>query len=635
MFGSAVLEVLIGLAVVFLVLGVICSALCESWAGITRARARNLARGVESLLGKARTAEFYAHSRIAALSAPRGKLPLPPQRPSYVANATFAQVVLDLLAPSIAGPDGAPLLSDDLQLMQLGKRTATAATTPIERELPGVLRRAHAGVDPASATQSRDVLAAVRAEFEHLFEQTMQRTTGWYRRRAQLVSTVSAAIVVWLVHADAIRLTQALYRDPTLRAELAAMGDAIAKTPPDRTFDVAAAKQALADLSAKATLPLGPSAGADWTWVGLLISVFAASLGAPFWFQLLGKLVSLRAAGKAAVAGADQATAPAAGPGAAAPTAAAAPAGLGGTAASGAAAAPPPAATVPALDGNYFERVAADPARSAAARALAAGKADELGLALDCARLSAAVYRDLTVAGRFAAMCGYEPLGTADQGSTQAIVLRRASDVVVCYRGTEATRLEDWLADASFKLVARPADFGEGQVHGGFAAALDATAKNVDELVRDALAAGARRIVFTGHSLGAALATLHAVRWQRAAAGQELALVTFGSPRVGDVPFARACAAAFAQRIALRFVNGRDLVTRVPPRSLGFDHFGAVRYFDDRGVLQRDGAEWFRWLADVIDASTDLRRAAGRTVEDHAMARYVGRVEAAFALALS
>ena len=42
MFGSAVLEVLIGLVFVFLVLSVVCSALNEGWAGLTAARARVL-----------------------------------------------------------------------------------------------------------------------------------------------------------------------------------------------------------------------------------------------------------------------------------------------------------------------------------------------------------------------------------------------------------------------------------------------------------------------------------------------------------------------------------------------------------------------------------------------------------------
>jgi pimeloyl-ACP methyl ester carboxylesterase len=64
---------------------------------------------------------------------------------------------------------------------------------------------------------------------------------------------------------------------------------------------------------------------------------------------------------------------------------------------------------------------------------------------------------------------------------------------------------------------------------------------------------------FTGHSLGGALATLAADRH-----GDSAAVYTFGSPLVGDDAFA----AGFNNRHegrSFRYVNGDDLVTRVPP----------------------------------------------------------------------
>jgi triacylglycerol lipase len=287
-----------------------------------------------------------------------------------------------------------------------------------------------------------------------------------------------------------------------------------------------------------------------------------------------------------------------------------------------------------ALDDLYWTRIEGLSQPSAWRQAPASPDAQALGLALDCARLSAAVYRDLAVAAKFAAFCGYERLGDADIGSTQVIVVANGDDVVVCYRGTEPNRIEDWVADARFQFVpAAQHELGDGNVHGGFARALEATRNQVEQAIA---AQPAKRVVFTGHSLGAALATLHARRWSGspAASGKQTALVTFGSPRVGDDAFVASFQDAFETKHCERFVNGRDLVTRVPPRSLGFDHIGRVRYFDDRGALQANGAEWFRWLADIVDASTDFKAAAGRTIADHGMERYVARLEAAFALVL-
>ncbi|MCX5893209.1 MAG: lipase family protein, partial [Deltaproteobacteria bacterium] len=91
-------------------------------------------------------------------------------------------------------------------------------------------------------------------------------------------------------------------------------------------------------------------------------------------------------------------------------------------------------------------------------------------------------------------------------------------------------------------------------MHRGFQAALD----EVWERLHDYLEGkeNARRTVwFTGHSLGAALATLAASRY-----GKVRGLYTFGSPRVGDLDFKQAFLVP-----TYRFVNHDDLVTRVPP----------------------------------------------------------------------
>src|SRR5262249_14299388 len=71
---------------------------------------------------------------------------------------------------------------------------------------------------------------------------------------------------------------------------------------------------------------------------------------------------------------------------------------------------------------------------------------------------------------------------------------------------------------------------------------------------------------YTGHSLGAALATLAATR--RA----PQAVYTFGSPRVGKEAFVRSLMSIPIYRV----VDDEDVVTRVPPEILGFRHVGEV-----------------------------------------------------------
>lgn len=149
---------------------------------------------------------------------------------------------------------------------------------------------------------------------------------------------------------------------------------------------------------------------------------------------------------------------------------------------------------------------------------------------------------------------------------------------VLAFRGTEVLTpgdsplkfgdvARDWLIDARF---ARVAFADAGRVHGGFAAALDALWPALEPLL-----ATPRIWWCTGHSLGGALAALAAVRLQLK--GQQVAgVVTFGQPRCGD----RAFASRFGALPLLRVVNACDLVPRLPPPALGFEHAGELLHLD-------------------------------------------------------
>jgi predicted lipase len=126
-----------------------------------------------------------------------------------------------------------------------------------------------------------------------------------------------------------------------------------------------------------------------------------------------------------------------------------------------------------------------------------------------------------------------------------------------------------------------------GEIHSGCATALASVFAKVKAEV-DALPGSGVLLYLTGHSLGAALATLCA---QRLATGRGYpiqSLYTFGSPRVGNPEFAAQYQTRLGPR-TYRLVNNEDLVTRVPPRSVGYEHIGEMVYIDDAGKRQRRG----------------------------------------------
>jgi hypothetical protein len=128
---------------------------------------------------------------------------------------------------------------------------------------------------------------------------------------------------------------------------------------------------------------------------------------------------------------------------------------------------------------------------------------------------------------------------------------------VLAFRGTEQ-ELQDYLHDADTLLV--PAFSNTAFVHRGFKRALNSVWSAIDA----SLQAIDCPLFYTGHSLGAALATLAAARHAPAA------LYTFGSPRVGDERFV----ARLATVPTYRVVHAADVVTTVPPELLGFRHAG-------------------------------------------------------------
>jgi hypothetical protein len=117
------------------------------------------------------------------------------------------------------------------------------------------------------------------------FDGGMQRVSGAYKRMTQLWTFLIGLAVAGLFNVDTFRLFRVLWDHPALVARIAVPGG----------FDVA---QAVANLDA---LPVGwdpappsiPLAFGGW-----LLTALSVLFGAPFWFDLLARLVNLRGTGQ-------------------------------------------------------------------------------------------------------------------------------------------------------------------------------------------------------------------------------------------------------------------------------------------------------------------------------------------------
>jgi hypothetical protein len=200
----------------------------------------------------------------------------------------------------------------------------------------------------------------------------------------------------------------------------------------------------------------------------------------------------------------------------------------------------------------------------------------------------------------------YAFLSKGDSGAT-----------LLSFRGTQPDSAVNIATDLRASTVPWPES--AGRVHHGFARALRAVRPKIDECLAKS---GADRsgLLVTGHSLGAALATLAATIWT------PNWLVTLGSPRVGEEEFIKTVRAANK----VRLVDCCDVVTQVPPPIAGYMHLRSFTYLtrdaqrlenpgdslveEDRRVARAEYLERYAWK---------MKTVAVRDLADHAPINYL------------
>ena len=255
---------------------------------------------------------------------------------SYIDTQVLAQMLLGLITPqSTTTPP-----SDQPTPLQPPPppNSSTAAVPEPEQPAPTtthvdpsqkseVLQKlARANIDPTLKTQ----LEAVIHSASDSMESVTQAVSNWadrsltmlgehYKRNMQILSFIVSLFVAGILNIDTLALVDRLYTDKELRTTVAEF--AIRVGEQERSGDIqaclakssAARKQdekckdllGLVDAiqsknKSLGQLPIGwPATVTDYTpkpfqLVGWVLTALATSLGAPFWFDLLTKLVNVR-----------------------------------------------------------------------------------------------------------------------------------------------------------------------------------------------------------------------------------------------------------------------------------------------------------------------------------------------------
>ncbi len=204
---------------------------------------------------------------------------------------------------------------------------------------------------------------------------------------------------------------------------------------------------------------------------------------------------------------------------------------------------------------------------------------------------------------------------------TQGFVAANADHVVVAFRGTEPREIEDWLTDLRYNYYRNKV--GGGNVHNGFWTAWKSVrGKVLDEL--QSAVTNKQTIWFTGHSLGAALATLAARDMPKKF--KPAAVNTFGSPRCGSPQYVK----AYNVHVK-RFVNENDIVPHVPLQGMfqkyKYDHVGQRRIMQPDGKITSSSAAWLRLLKGMAKVAVlGMGSTAASSIRNHSMNRYIAKL---------
>ena len=204
-----------------------------------------------------------------------------------------------------------------------------------------------------------------------------------------------------------------------------------------------------------------------------------------------------------------------------------------------------------------------------------------------------------------------------DENGSQAYVLWDDENFIIAFRGTQATEWADIKSDINFWK--RPAWEG-GKVHTGFAKYVDEIWDDIKKLFFEhgvnPKNNKTKKVYITGHSLGAAAATIAASRLGTFASG----CFTYGSPRAGNRAFTKTIKCP-----VWRFRNQRDLVTRVPMALMGFKHVGKFCYIDGNHDIRVGAVNWTRVFKDGI--ASIFNKTVGDGFVDHSISDYTKYIE--------
>jgi hypothetical protein len=322
---GTLLEIIVALIFIYLTSSLIISELQEQLAALLEFRARNLKKALEIFLGKETVKSLYNNGSL--LSSLNQYTNLGKSvGPSYVEPKVLAASLISLVNSKLS--DNKKLLKADF----LGKDLVEEKTGIFKKlaSLSNFSKIDKLAIDrlieigySTKLKHDNPTLENFIDEIANTFTQIMERTSGVYKRNAKGVSFAFGFLAAALLNIDSFYVIEQLSKNPNLRqginqvaTEVFQTNESCFKDAQDDPTKVAKCTEKL-QVSVKDLEKINQPLPLGWNekgWFngeqikeqnGLLQAIFgwlmtgvAVAMGAPFWFDILGKLINVRNTGK-------------------------------------------------------------------------------------------------------------------------------------------------------------------------------------------------------------------------------------------------------------------------------------------------------------------------------------------------
>jgi len=229
--------------------------------------------------------------------------------PAYISATSFADALIDLLVPNAGGQTTLDAINRSLKSLQQELPVAS----PLVQSLQTLVANANGNI------------GQFRTSLENWYDNHMDRVSGWYKRHVAKITLVIGAILVLLLNINTLTIGRTLYSSSVIGTAVSNVAAKTTSCQGQNQQDCLAGLQAHLSAAAQGGLPIGwatvaacakpktscnwldqrgilsPSGGSGWevvlVLIGFAITVIALTPGARFWFDLLGRLGSLRSTG--------------------------------------------------------------------------------------------------------------------------------------------------------------------------------------------------------------------------------------------------------------------------------------------------------------------------------------------------